>query len=88
MHLWWGADEPFRPYLPYPESHQVVGFGDVEIVGKPTNPAGGEHVISVTLLPLEEAITRLRESNAWEAELLRLVAEIRARRRRREDPDR
>jgi 8-oxo-dGTP diphosphatase len=26
VHLWWGADEPFRPYLPYPESHQVVAL--------------------------------------------------------------
>jgi 8-oxo-dGTP diphosphatase len=78
VHLWSGADEPFRPHLPHPESHQVVGYGDVEIVGKPTNPPGGEHVLTVTLLPLEEAISLLRDVNVWEAELLRLVAEIRA----------
>lgn len=78
IHLWSGADAPFLPHLPFPEFHWLVGYGDVEIVGGPTNPPDGEHVHSVSLLPLHEGISRLSETNAWEAELLRLVGAIRA----------
>jgi 8-oxo-dGTP diphosphatase len=80
VHFRSGADKPFRSWLPHPEFHQVVGFGDVEIVGQATNPPGGEHVLSVSLLPFDDAVARLREGNMWEAELLRLVAEIGPRR--------
>jgi 8-oxo-dGTP pyrophosphatase MutT (NUDIX family) len=73
-----GADKPYRPWLPHPEFQQVVGYGDVEIVGEPTNPPAGEHVLAVSLAPLDEAIALLREGNEWEAELLRLVADVRA----------
>lgn len=35
----------------------------------------GEHVLSVDLIPIGEAIERLRAANAFEAELLRFVSD-------------
>lgn len=72
------AKGPYRPHLPHPESQQVVGYGAVEIIGTPTNPAGGEHVLRVSRLPVDDAVALLREEDPWEAELLRLIADIRA----------
>lgn len=78
LHFWSGAERPYRAHLPHPEFHQVVGYGEVEIVGKPTAPPDGEHVRAVTLVPLDEAIARIRVREPWDAELLELVAEIRS----------
>jgi 8-oxo-dGTP diphosphatase len=77
IHFWSGLDAPYRPHLPHPEFHQVVTYGEVELVGEPTNPPDGEHVLSVDLIPIGEAIERLRAANAFEAELLRFVADVR-----------
>jgi len=49
----------------------------VEIVGNPSNPPDGEQVLSVEQLLVEEAVERLRAGNAFEAELLRFVADVR-----------
>ncbi len=80
LHFWSGAERLYRAHLPHPEFHQVVGYGEVEIVGEPMDPAGGEHIRSVTLVPLEEAIARIRTRDPWDAELLELVAEARSER--------
>lgn len=52
------ADKPYRPHLPHPESHRLVGWSQVEIIGEPTNPAGGEDVAAVECVPVEEAVQR------------------------------
>ena len=57
----------------------MVTYAEVELVGEPTNPPDGEHVLSVDLIPIGEAIERLRAANAFEAELLRFVANVRER---------
>jgi 8-oxo-dGTP diphosphatase len=72
-----GAERPYRPHLPYPEFHQIVTTAEVEIVGEPTNPAGGEHVISVELVPPHEAVERLSAEHPFDAQLLAFVFEIR-----------
>jgi len=77
IRFWSGAAEPVRAYLPFPEFHQVVTFANVEIVGEPTNPVDGEHVISVELEPVPHAVERLRETNPFESQLLELVSELR-----------
>ena len=41
------APAPYRPHLPHPESYRVVGYGEVALVGAPTNPPDGEQVIEV-----------------------------------------
>lgn len=71
------ADEPYRSHLPHPDFEQVVAWADVEIVGKPTNPAGGERVLRVDLLPTAEAVELIRADSPWNGELLRLVAGLR-----------
>jgi 8-oxo-dGTP diphosphatase len=77
IHFWSGFDAPYRPYLPHPEFHQVVAFAEAELVGTPTNPPDGEHVVSVEVLPTDEAIARLQAANPFEAELLSFIAEAR-----------
>lgn len=55
---WWcrsAAEQPYRPHLPHPEFYRLVGVGQVEIVGQPTNPDDGEQVAAVEILTLEEA---------------------------------
>jgi 8-oxo-dGTP diphosphatase len=51
------ATEPYRPHLPHPVFYRVVGYGDVTLVGKPTNPNGGEEVADVASVSIEEAAT-------------------------------
>ena len=61
----------------------MVTYADVELVGSPSNPPDGEHVVSVEELPIEEAVERLRVANTFEAELLGFVTDMRGRKRRR-----
>jgi 8-oxo-dGTP diphosphatase len=78
IHFRSGADEPYRPHLPFPEFQQVVTVAEVDIVGTPTNPSGGEHVRSVELVPAAQAIERLSPVYPFEAQLLALVLELRS----------
>jgi 8-oxo-dGTP diphosphatase len=55
IHFWSGRAEPYRPHLPHPEFQSVVTFAEVEFVGSPTNPPGGEHVVSVDVVPVDRA---------------------------------
>jgi ADP-ribose pyrophosphatase YjhB (NUDIX family) len=84
IRLWSDADGPVRPYLPFPEVHQVVTYAEVEVVGPPTNPVDGEHVLSVQLEPVSRAIEQLRDTNPFEAQLLDLIGEMRNERYRRD----
>jgi GrpB-like predicted nucleotidyltransferase (UPF0157 family)/8-oxo-dGTP pyrophosphatase MutT (NUDIX family) len=77
IHFWSGLAAPYRPHLPHPEFHQVVAFAEAEVVGTPTNPPDGEHVLSAELIPIDEAIELLRVVNPFEAELLGFVADVR-----------
>ena len=83
-HCWSSAPAPYRPHLPHPESYRVVGYGEVALVGSPTNPPDGEQVIEVACVSVEEAVRRLRTSRPdlpEFAELYRLAAALRASRR-------
>lgn len=77
IHFWSGFDAPYRPHLPHPEFHQVVTYAEVELVTEPTNPPGGEHVLSAEMNPIDEAIERIRVASPFDAELLSFVAEVR-----------
>jgi 8-oxo-dGTP diphosphatase len=55
------ASAPYRPHSPHPFFYRVVGYGDVELVGRPTNPAGGEQVAEVNVVPVEEAAALFRQ---------------------------
>ncbi len=49
------ATESYRPHLPHPDFYRVVGYGEVDLVGNPTNPAGAEQITAVDLTSVEVA---------------------------------
>jgi 8-oxo-dGTP pyrophosphatase MutT (NUDIX family) len=70
--------EPYRPHLPHPDFYRVVGYGEIALVGQPTNPVGGEEVVEVSVLPVEAAEQLFRQ---WQrpdiAALYRLAVKCR-----------
>jgi 8-oxo-dGTP diphosphatase len=78
IHFWSGFDAPYRPHLPHPEFQQVVTYADIELVGSPSNPPDGEHVLSVESIPTEEAVERLRATDPFDADLLAFVTDVRS----------
>ena len=68
------ASRPYRPHLPFPEFYHVVGFGQVELVGGPLNPPGGEEISDVRRVSGHQAAGMLRdEYDGWQASLYRLA---------------
>jgi len=73
------ADKPYKPHLPHPDFYRFVGYGEVRIVGKPTNPADGELITEVSVLPLEEVAARFVACERRDlAALYQLAAELRS----------
>jgi 8-oxo-dGTP pyrophosphatase MutT (NUDIX family) len=71
------AAKPYRPHLPFPEFYRVVGVGAVDIVQQPENPAGGEDITQVDLVPIEIATQRFIAIGRPDlAELYQLAAMI------------
>lgn len=71
------ATRPYRPHLPHPEYYRLVGVGEIDLVGSPSNPAGSENVQFVEATPLEIAVRRFKESRRDDlADLYRLAARI------------
>lgn len=72
------ASRPYRSHLPHAEFYRFVGYGEVEVVGEPQNPEGGELVVIVECVSVEEANRRFVEIDRPElAELYRLAAAVR-----------
>ena len=72
------GSRPYRPHLPHPESYRFVGYGEVEVVGQPENPEGGERVVGVDLASAEEAEQRFLSVGRPElGELYRLADRVR-----------
>lgn len=74
MHCHSHEARPYRPYQPHPDHQRVTAWGEVELVGAPTMPAGGEVVEEVLGLPVAEAC---RLVCAEDAALIRLAADLR-----------
>ncbi|WP_405063038.1 NUDIX domain-containing protein [Kribbella sp. NBC_01505] len=53
---------PYRPHLPHPLSYWAVFVADVVVDQAPTNPADGEQVTEVLVLPPGEAAAWLEDS--------------------------
>ncbi len=71
------ADQPYRPHLPFPEYYRLVGLGEIELVGEPENPAGGEEVVAVERVSLATAVARFSALQRYDvAELYQLAATI------------
>jgi hypothetical protein len=55
-----------------------VGYGDIELIGPPTNPPDGEQIASVDLVSVSEAARRfLAADRADIADLYRLAEQLR-----------
>lgn len=80
------ADGPYRPHLPYPHAAWLWLWAEVVVDGIPTNPADGEQVEEVRLVPLDEARELLRNDMVWGGDLVELAAERRAQRSVRSAP--
>lgn len=72
------VEKPYKPHISHPKFIRIVGYGEVKLVGKPLNPVGGEQVIAVETVGIEEAINRFKEIDRHDiAELYRLADLIR-----------
>lgn len=68
------AKKPYKPHIPHPYFHRIVGYGEVNLVGKPLNPEDGEKVVAVEIVDIEEAVNRFEEQNRKDiAELYKLA---------------
>ena len=77
------APAPYRPHLPHPEFFRLVGYGDVALVGQPTNPQHGEQVAAVEVVPALAAAALFRHWQRPDLAALYLLAD---RQRREERP--
>ena len=68
------APIPYRPHIPHPDFYRLVAYAEVEIVGPPQVPEGGEPVRYVHLLPVEEAANSFRSQGRPELAELYLLA--------------
>lgn len=67
---------PYRPHLPHPLAFWAYVATDVAIEHPPTNPADGEEVVEVAVLPVAEAVAFLAPEDPIHADVLRLAAEM------------
>jgi 8-oxo-dGTP diphosphatase len=65
--------EPFRPHLPHPLAFWAYVATDVVLVHAPTNPADGEDVVEVAVLPVGVAVDFLAPEDPIHADVLRLA---------------
>jgi len=73
------APGPHRPHLPFPEVAWLWCYADVELVGPPSNPADGEHVLEVRAYDLADALRLSATDYDWSPQLLSLAVEKRTR---------
>lgn len=72
------AAKPYRPHIPHPNFTRLIGYGHVKLTGLPTNPEGGEKVVQVDLVPIEEVVARFEAINRGElADLYRMAHQLR-----------
>lgn len=62
---------PFRPHLPHPRAYWAYAVASVRVVGVPTNPADGEAIVEVLILPPAEAADYIAEHDPVHADVLR-----------------
>jgi 8-oxo-dGTP diphosphatase len=70
---------PYRAHLPHPDYDCLYGYGNVELLGEPRVPDGGERVSEVKVLPSQQAVAFLHlQCRPWEAELYQLATRLRS----------
>lgn len=78
---WFGAhradssrEGPWRSHLPHPRAYWPYAATDVLLDSEPTNPPGGERVVEVLVLSVEEAPAYVAEHDPVHADIIRLAA--------------
>jgi 8-oxo-dGTP diphosphatase len=72
-----GRQAPDRPHLPHPRSYWAYAVTRADVVGPPTNPDDGEHVVEVLALPPADAADYIEEHDRVHADVVRLAREMR-----------
>jgi 8-oxo-dGTP diphosphatase len=67
---------PYRPHLPHPLAFWAYAVVDVVVDASPTNPADGEEVVEVAVLPVAAAVEFLAPEDPIHADVLRLAARM------------
>lgn len=67
------AEAPFRSHLPHPRAYWAYAMTKAEIVGAPSNPPDGEHVVEVMELAPDEAADYLAGHDPIHADVVRLA---------------
>jgi 8-oxo-dGTP diphosphatase len=66
-------DAPYRPHLPHPRAYWAYAVTEAELVGSPTNPHDGEHVVEVMTLAPARAAEYIAGHDPLHAEVVRLA---------------
>ncbi len=70
---------PWRDHLPHPDFVHLIAVAEVAVEDHPEPVAGGEHIVEVRSLPVEDAVTLLVEAGEHRAAALVAVgATVRA----------
>jgi 8-oxo-dGTP diphosphatase len=72
--------EPYRPWQPHPHKAWLWCYADVHLIGPPTNPPDGEHVVEVRTTTPAEAQSLLTSDNPWSPDLVALAQDLRTTR--------
>ncbi|MBX3052023.1 MAG: NUDIX domain-containing protein [Caldilineaceae bacterium] len=72
------AERPFRPHMPHPVAYRAIYRCVVELISLPQVPEeGGEHVVLVDTVNIDEAVRRFEEIERYElAELYRFAHDL------------
>ena len=71
-------EAPYRAHIPHPHFVRLLGYGEVNLVSKPLNPADGEQVSLVELVDIDEAVRRFEEIGRYDiAEMYQLAHRVR-----------
>lgn len=65
--------QPYRSHLPHPRAYWAYAVTDVVVDGPPTNPADGEQVTDVLVLPPDEAARFIAEHDQVHADVIGLA---------------
>lgn len=77
-HCYSSREKPYKPHLPHPEFYRIAGYGEVELIAEPTNPADGEQVAAVDVVTVEAAAAQFAASGRPDlADLYQLAARVR-----------
>lgn len=70
---------PSRAHLPWPDYRRVVAWAEVEVVGEPSQPPGGERIDAVLRVDVDTACRLLEVRSLANAAVYRLAAQLRHR---------